>query len=58
MAWYFVNACLFQYFYKDGRDWYLYYWFVYGAVMAGLGIALMLAIWGELKQLTLEGKPR
>jgi hypothetical protein len=61
MAWYFVNASLFQYFYKDGRDWYLYYWFVYDVVMAGLGIALMLGIWGELKhlyRLTLEGKPR
>src|SRR5207248_5525291 len=61
IAWYFVCISLTGYFFNNTRDWHIYYEFVYGVVMAGLGIALMLGIWGELKhlyRLTLEGKAR
>jgi len=61
IAWYFVCISLTGYFFNNTRDWHIYYQFVYDVVMAGLGIALMLGIWGELKhlyRLTLEGKAR
>jgi hypothetical protein len=61
IAWYFVCISLTGYFFNNTRDWHIYYEFVYDVVMAGLGAALMLGIWGELKwlySLTLEGKPR
>jgi len=61
IAWYFVCISLTGYFFNNTRDWHIYYEFVYDVVMAGLGIALMLGIWGELKhlyRLTLEGKAR
>ncbi|MFL5699020.1 MAG: glycosyltransferase family 87 protein [Ktedonobacteraceae bacterium] len=61
IAWYFVCISLTGYFFNNTRDWHIYYQFVYDVVMAGLSIALMLGIWGELKhlyRLTLEGKAR
>ncbi len=61
IAWYFTCISLTGYFFNNTRDWHIYYEFVYDVVMAGLGAALMLGIWGELKwlyRLTLEGKPR
>jgi len=61
IAWYFVCISLTGYFFNNTRDWHIYYEYVYDVVMAGLGIALMLGIWGELKhlyRLTLEGKAR
>src|SRR2546421_11249072 len=61
IVWYFTCISLTGYFFNNTRDWHIYYEFVYDVVMAGLGAALMLGIWGELKwlySLTLEGKPR
>src|SRR2546421_653343 len=61
IAWYFVCVSLTGYFFNNTRDWRIYYEFVYDIVMAGLGIALMLGIWRELKhlyRLTLVGKAR
>ncbi|MDQ6659603.1 MAG: hypothetical protein M3Z24_01405, partial [Chloroflexota bacterium] len=39
MAWYFVSVTIFGYFFRSTVDWYLYYWFVYDIVIAGLIIA-------------------
>lgn len=60
-AWYFANTTPFQYLYPDGRNWGWYYLFVYDVVMLGLGIALLIGLWQELKnmyRLTLKGKQR
>ena len=49
IAWYFVCVSLTGYFFSNTLDWHIYYEFVYDVVMAGLGIALVLGIWKELK---------
>ena len=61
IAWYFTCVSLTGYFFNNTRDWHVYYQFVYNVVVAGLVLALVLCIWGQLKQLyrlTLEGKPK
>src|SRR2546423_7982818 len=61
IAWDFVCISFTGYFFNKTRDLPIYFEFVHALVMAGLGIALMLGIWGELKhlyRLTLEGKAR
>ncbi len=51
MAWYFVAASLTGYFFKDTLDWHVYYWSVYDVVMAGLGIALIVVMSRQVKDL-------
>jgi hypothetical protein len=58
MGWYFPCVSLFGYFFNNTRDWHVYYQFVYAVVMAGLGVALIVGVWGQLRRLyklTLEG---
>lgn len=58
IAWYFTCISLTQYFFNATTDWHVYYAYVYDVVMAGLGIALAIGLWREVKhlhRLTLEG---
>jgi hypothetical protein len=59
MAWYFTCISFIGYFFSNTRDWHIYYASVYDVVLVGLGLALLLTLWGQFKhlhRLTLEGK--
>lgn len=59
VAWYFCCISLIGYFFNNTRDWHIYYALVYDVVLVGLGLALLLVLWGQFKhlhRLTLEGK--
>jgi len=49
MTWYFTTATLSGYFFSNTRDWHVYYVFVYDATLLGLGIALIVGLWGWVK---------
>ncbi|TMC89573.1 MAG: DUF2029 domain-containing protein [Chloroflexi bacterium] len=48
-VWYFTTASLSGYFFSNTRDWHVYYVFVYDATLLGLGIALIVGLWGWVK---------
>ena len=48
-VWYFTTASLSGYFFSNTRDWHAYYVFVYDATLLGLGIALIVGLWGWVK---------
>ena len=61
MAWYFTTASLSGYFFANTRDWHVYYVFVYDAALLGLGVALIVGLWGWVRHMhgmPVEGKSK
>lgn len=61
LVWYFTTVSIDGYLFNGLQDWHVYYWFTYAVVMTGLGIALMITLWGwirHLHRLTMEGKAK